>query len=106
MASPLDFKAAIFKAEPIIRKKFEQMLPLSGWPAHVQTQITLEVTAEYINVTWPDSIDKEVTDLEYGTLGKPPSHVIKKIEEMIDNTIAQTLTDVTVNFIMERGLPA
>lgn len=103
MASVLDFKAAIAKAEPIIRKKFDLMLPLSGWPSNVRDKITLNVTPEYIEVVWPTDLDKSVKDLEYGTLGKPPSHFIKKVEEMIDNEIASAMADVAVDFVMNRG---
>ena len=103
MASPLDFKAAIVRAEPIVRKKFDLMLPLSGWPSHVRDKVTLNVTPEYIEVVWPTDLDKKVQDLEYGTLGKSPTHFIKKVEEMIDYEIASALSDVTVNFVMDRG---
>lgn len=103
MASPLDFKAAIVRAEPIVRKKFDLMLPLSGWPSNVRDKVTLNVTPEYIEVVWPTDLDKKVQDLEYGTLGKSPSHFIKKIEEMIDKEIASALSDVTVDFVMDRG---
>lgn len=103
MASPLDFKVAIVKAEPIIRKKFDLMLPLSGWPSQVRDKVTLNVTSEYIDVVWPTDLEKQVQDLEVGTLGKSPSHFIKKVEEMIDKEIAAALADVTVDFVMDRG---
>ena len=103
MASPLHFKAAIVTAEPIIRNKFDLMLPLSGWPSHVRDKIPLNVTPEYIEVVWPTDLDKKLQDLEYGTLGKSPTHFIKKVEEMIDYEIASALSDVTVNFVMDRG---
>jgi hypothetical protein len=50
-------------------------------------------------------LDKQVKDLEYGTLGKSPSHFIKKAEAMIDNEISGALSDITVDFMLTRGLP-
>jgi len=105
MASPLDFKAAVVKAEPIVRKKFDAMLPLSGWPSNVRDKVTLNVTLDYIEVVWPTDFEKKVQDLEYGTLGKSPSHFIKKVEEMIDNEISSALADLTVDFMLTRGVP-
>lgn len=105
MAHPLDFKAAVTKAEPIVRKKFDAMLPLSGWPSNVRDKVTLNVTPEYIEVVWPTDLEKAIQDLEYGTLGKSPSHFIKKVEAMIDNEISGALSDITVDFMLTRGLP-
>ena len=106
MTSVLDFKAAVTRAEPIIRKKFDLMLPLSGWPSKVRDKVTLNVTPEYIDVVWPTNFEKEVKDLEYGTLGKPPSHFIKKVEEMIDQEISTALAALTMDFVLDKGVPA
>lgn len=104
MAHPADFKQAVVKAEPIVRKKFDAMLPLSGWPSDVRDKITLNVTPEFIEVVWPTDLEKKVNDLEYGTLGKSPSHFIRKVEEMIVNEIAAAMADVTVDFVMRAGV--
>jgi hypothetical protein len=103
MTTSFNFRAAISKAEPIVRKKFEAMLPLSGWPSNVRDKVTLNVTPEYIEVVWPTDLDKKVQDLEYGTLGKSPSHFIKQTEKMIDNEVSAALSELTVDFVMERG---
>jgi len=105
MAHPLDFKAAVTKAEPVIRKKFDAMLPLSGWPSNVRDKVTLNVTPEYIEPLWPTDLEKQVNDLEYGTLGKSPSHFIKKVEAMIDNEISSALAEITVDFMVTKGVP-
>jgi hypothetical protein len=105
MAHENDFKVAVVKAEPMVRKKFDAMLPLSGWPPAIRARVSLDVTPEWINVVWPTDLEKQVKDLEYGSLGKSPTHFIKKVEEMIENEITAALTDITFNLLLERGAP-
>jgi hypothetical protein len=105
MAHENEFKVAVVKAEPMVRKKFDAMLPLSGWPPTVRASVSLDVTPEWINVVWPTNLEKQVKDLEYGSIGKPPTHFIKKVEEMIENEITSALTDITFDMLLERGTP-
>jgi hypothetical protein len=105
MASPSELKAAINAAEPVIRTKFEAMLPLSGWPSDVKDKLTLDVTPESIVLVWPPDMEKKVGDLEYGTIGKPPTHFIAKVEEMIQVEIQSALLNITLEILFTRGLP-
>ena len=105
MASTSELKAAIRDAEPVIRKKFEAMIPLSGWPSDVRDKLTLDVTPESIAVVWPAELEKKVGDLEYGTVGKTPTHFISKVEEMIQVEIQSALLNITLEILFSRGLP-
>ena len=98
-------RKALVIAEKEIRPEFENMLRQSGWPQAVREKITLVVTEESIGVSWPPELNKQIDDLEYGTIGKTPTHFLRKVDEYIDSVVAREVSKATSALMFSGYMP-
>ena len=98
-------RKALVAAEKEIRPEFENMIRLSGWPAAVRDKITLVVTEESIGVSWPSELNKQIDDLEYGTIGKTPTHLMRRIDEYVDSVVGREVSKATSAIMFSGYLP-
>ena len=81
------------------------MMNESGWPKEVRDKITLEVTDESIGVSWPEELNKKVDDLEYGTIGKTPTHLLRRIDEYIDSVVSREVSKASSKLLFSGFMP-
>jgi hypothetical protein len=96
---------ALEVAEKEIRPEVENMIRLSGWPQAVREKITLVVTEETIGVVWPPELNKQIDDLELGTIGKTPTHLLRRINEYIDSVVSKEVSKATTKIMFSGYLP-
>jgi hypothetical protein len=100
-----ELKKALVTAAEEIRPEFERMVRESGWPQAVREKITLVVEEESIGVSWPPELDKKIDDLEYGTIGKTPTHLLRRIDEYIDSVVGREISKSTLGIMFSGFLP-
>jgi hypothetical protein len=98
-------RKAIPAAEAKIRPEFDTMLRQSGWPAAVRDKINLVVTEDSIGVVWPSELNKKVDDLEYGTVGKTPTHLMRRIDEYVDSVVGEEISKATLAIMFSGYMP-
>ena len=81
------------------------MIKESGWPKEVREKISLVVEEESIGVSWPEELNKKVDDLEYGTIGKTPTHLLRRIDEYIDSVVSREVSKATSKLLFSGFMP-
>lgn len=98
------FSSALFRAKRILEPKVYNILEASGWPKEVTSQISLVTTRTAIGVYYPANLTEEIENLEFGTLTTPPSWVLRRIDELIDEVVAEEVQAEYVNFIFSEDV--
>lgn len=97
-------KALDIAAEEI-RPEFERMVKESGWPKEVREKLVLVVEEESIGVSWPEELNKKIDDLEYGTIGRTPTHFLRRVDEYIDSVVSREVSKATSKLLFSGFMP-
>jgi hypothetical protein len=82
---------AIDKTLIDISPKVHNILMSSNWPEDIVNKIRLVDKSEKIELEIPEEIKEQVHDLEYGTSETSPSYTLRKIREIIDESLAKNM---------------
>jgi hypothetical protein len=67
----------------------------SGWPANFIANLNISVDEDYtLSISYPDDMEDEIGDLEYGNLNALPNAVIRPFLLRAPDVINQILQDV------------
>lgn len=87
-----------------LRDSFRKMAGSSGWPEEIINQVDVRVEDSNILVQYPDSIAKEVGDLEYGHLKNPPRAAIRKMTARSQDVVSEIAFSKVSNQLTKGGL--
>jgi hypothetical protein len=96
--------ASIKELEAPLTKELHSVAETAGWPSHIYSQLSVVATDDGVAVNVPESIEKEVGDLEYGIIGGPATPVLRKFTNHISQVLANKLTDDIVDNLFARGV--
>ena len=86
---------------PYLNTELQKMAASSGWPSNVYTQLSVTAENGQLGVSYPDSLDKKVEDLEYGTQGQPPRSVLRAFTNRYTHESNKRLSDIAIWMFME-----
>ena len=92
---------AAFNLIPQLESALATMADASGWPDDVITQLTISYDDGKLNITYPESIAKQVDDLEYGVDGQPPRALIRSFTYRSEEAIKRVLANNTLDLLLE-----
>ena len=73
-----------------------------GWPDDVIEQLTVSYDDGKLNVNHPESMDKQVDDLQYGdSNGAPPRPHINNFIRRAESAIQKSLANNTLDLLLE-----
>ena len=93
---------AAFNLIPQLESALATMADASGWPDDVITQLTVSYDDGKLNITYPESIAKQVDDLQYGDAnGTPPRPLIDNFIRRAEASIQKSLANNTLDLLLE-----
>lgn len=98
------FQTALFNARRRLEPQVRTILDTSGWPAEVTSQLSLVSTRDSIGIYVPANLSQQVDDLEYGTSSTPPSYVMRRIDELVDQIVEEEVQSLYVNWIFSEDV--
>jgi hypothetical protein len=75
----------------------------ADWPANIVLQLSVVVTESAISISYPESITKEVEDLEYGTISTPAASVFRKFFNNNSGAVEDSLAQMAVSYLDDNG---
>ena len=86
---------AIEDIVPLLTEYLRTTAYNSGWPANFIANLEVSVDKDYtLFVTYPDEMDDEIGDLEYGHLNSMPNAAIRPFLLRAPNIVNQVLQDI------------
>ena len=73
----------------------------AGWPDDVIAQLSISYDDGKLTLTYPESIAKQVDDLEYGADGEPPRALIRSFTYRAETAISKVLANNTLDLLLE-----
>lgn len=74
----------------------------AGWPTDVAGSLSVVLVNGSLNIDYPESMDSQIQDLEYGNASTPPKTVLRKFMYRTENIASKILGgEVLDNLIME-----
>ena len=98
------FQTEAWRAKQRLEPQVRTILDNSGWPKEVTSQLSLVSTRDAIGIYIPANLAQQVEDLEYGTVGTPPSWVMRRIDELVDQVLEDEVQKEYVNFIFSEDV--
>lgn len=97
-------REALVRAKTILDPQVRNILNNSTWPEEVTMQLQLQVMDRRIGLYIPAELRKTVDDLEYGTLSKGPTFVLRAIDELVDRVTGEEIARVLNDFMFSEVL--
>jgi len=97
-------KESLIRAKTLLDPQVRSILNNSGWPEDVTIQLQLQIVGKGIALYIPPDLKSTVDDLEYGTLSKPPTFVLRKIDELVDAVTGDQVARVLSEFMFDEVL--
>lgn len=73
-----------------------------GWPDDVIEQLTVSYDDGKLSLTHPESMDKQINDLQYGDEnGTPPRPLINNFVRRAESAIQKSLANNTLDLLLE-----
>lgn len=73
-----------------------------GWPDDVIAQLAISYDNGKLNVTHPESMEKQVNDLQYGDAnGTPPRPLINNFIRRAETSIKKSLANNTLDLLLD-----
>lgn len=94
----------LFRAKSKVEPQVRSILNTSGWPEDITMQLTLVMERGRLGLYVPPELRDTVNDLEYGTFGRSPSYVIRKIDALIDRYVGNELERLAEDFIFSEDV--
>lgn len=76
----------------------------SGWPDNVASKLTVEYADDTLVISYPDSLESKISELEYGTAGTPPRAVFRPFEVRMRDVITKASSQIALELFMEGEL--
>lgn len=76
----------------------------SGWPSSVTAKLEVEYQENTLVISYPDSLESKISELEYGTAGTPPRAVFRPFEIRMRDSITRASSEVALELFMEGEL--
>jgi hypothetical protein len=74
----------------------------AGWPLNVAASLSVALINGNLNIDYPEELDNQIQDLEYGSSNTPPKSVLRKFMYRTESITSQILGgEVLDNLIME-----
>lgn len=72
-----------------------------GWPDDVIAQLAVSYEDGKLNITHPESMSKQVDDLQYGAEGNPPRPLINNFIRRAESAIQKSLANNTLDLLLD-----
>lgn len=72
-----------------------------GWPDDVIAQLAVSYEDGKLNITHPESMSKQVDDLQYGAKGNPPRPLINNFIRRAESAIQKSLANNTLDLLLD-----
>lgn len=72
-----------------------------GWPDDVIAQLAVSYEDGKLNITHPESMSKQVDDLQYGAGGNPPRPLINNFIRRAESAIQKSLANNTLDLLLD-----
>ena len=92
---------AAFNLIPQLESLLAIAADLAGWPDDVIAQLSISYDDGKLTLTYPESIAKQVDDLEYGANGEPPRALIRNFTRRAEEAISKVLANNTLDLLLE-----
>jgi hypothetical protein len=97
-------EAALFKAQELSKKmttKLRHAALDAAWPSMIVSNMTVRVKDTQLVIDYPEDLQEEINDLEYGTGPVPPVSVIRtflnRTDEYISDIFGKDLIDELIS---------
>ena len=85
---------------PILQANLRLTATAGGWPSAIAQALTVEYADGVISATYPQSMETEVHNLEYGAEGVPPRPVLRSFSYRCDSVLKQVLSNQIVDTLV------
>ena len=92
---------AAFNLIPQLESLLAVAADAAGWPDDVIAQLSISYDDGKLTLTYPESIAKQVDDLEYGANGNPPRSLIGNFTRRSEEAIRKVLANNTLDLLLE-----
>ena len=76
----------------------------SGWPSDIASKLTVAYEDSTLVISYPDSLEAKISELEYGTAGTPPRAVFRPFEVRMRDRITKASSEIALELFMEGEL--
>ena len=90
---------AVHAALPKLNDTVKSMARTAGWPNSICKVLSVSYKDRSVKVVYPESLDSEVNDLEYGTPSTPPKAVIRKFNLRIESLMSKSIENAIYDSI-------
>lgn len=87
-----------------LTKQLRKEATNANWPASVVKNLSVKTVKTGITISYPQDIEAEVGDLEYGTMNTPPSPVLRKFVVNNSAVISDTMLESSLNYLEDMGV--
>jgi len=94
-------KDAAEKASEQLTPMLQQLAIAAGWPADVAFSLSVKPKDGELHVSYPEELDEQINNLEYGTPSSAPASVIRPFVARIGSHIGNVLEDSVVAIMEE-----
>lgn len=92
---------AAFNLIPQLESALAVAADAAGWPDNVIAQLSVSYDDGKLTLAYPDSIAKQINDLEYGANGEPPRALIRSFTYRSESAISKVLANNTLDLLLE-----
>jgi hypothetical protein len=71
------------------------------WPDEVIQALSIEVDENGVNVSYPEQLDKQIDDLEYGNSGIPPRPVLRLFADRHSDLFTEAVADGAFDYLFD-----
>lgn len=86
---------------PLLEAELHSDAEAGGWPIEIYSQLTIVYENGCLVVSYPQAIESQVNDLEYGAEGQAPRAIIRGFSYRADAAIKSVLANDTVDLLMQ-----
>jgi len=98
-------ETALFKAQELSKKmtiKLRNAALNAAWPSMIVSNMSVVVKDSKLVIDYPEDLQEEINDLEFGTGPTPPASVIRPFLNRTDEYISEIFgTDLIDEFLSE-----
>ena len=92
---------AAYALIPILEENLRLAADAGGWSDEIISKLSVEYKDGALSITYPDELEQQIQDLEYGSEGIPPRPVIRSFIYRADPYIKSVLANQTIDLLMQ-----
>jgi hypothetical protein len=89
------------KASTRLTPMLQQFALAAGWPSNVALNLSVDTRGSELHVSYPNELDDQVNNLEYGTPGSAPTSVIRPFVARMGNSMGNILEESVMDIMAE-----